>query len=25
MDKGKIVSDGPRDNVLKQIMRPRAA
>jgi ATP-binding cassette subfamily C protein LapB len=25
MDKGKIVSDGPRDNVLKQIMRPKAA
>jgi ATP-binding cassette subfamily C protein LapB len=25
MDQGKIVSDGPRDNVLKQIMRPRAA
>jgi ATP-binding cassette subfamily C protein LapB len=25
MEKGKIVSDGPRDNVLKQIMRPRAA
>lgn len=25
MDKGKIVSDGPRDNVLKQIMRPQAA
>jgi ATP-binding cassette subfamily C protein LapB len=25
MDQGKIVSDGPRDNVLKQIMRPKAA
>lgn len=25
LDQGKIVSDGPRDNVLKQIMRPRAA
>ncbi|TMJ18395.1 MAG: type I secretion system permease/ATPase [Alphaproteobacteria bacterium] len=25
MDKGKVVSDGPRDNVLKQIMRPKAA
>ena len=25
MDKGKIVSDGPRDSVLKQIMRPKAA
>ena len=25
MDKGKIVSDGPRDTVLKQIMRPKAA
>jgi ATP-binding cassette subfamily C protein LapB len=25
MDRGKIVSDGPRDNVLKQIMRPKAA
>jgi ATP-binding cassette subfamily C protein LapB len=25
MDQGKIVSDGPRDSVLKQIMRPRAA
>ena len=25
IDKGKIVSDGPRDNVLKQIMRPKAA
>ncbi len=25
MDKGKIVSDGPRDAVLKQIMRPKAA
>ncbi|HYJ52726.1 MAG TPA: ATP-binding cassette domain-containing protein, partial [Allosphingosinicella sp.] len=25
MDGGKIVSDGPRDNVLKQIMRPKAA
>jgi ATP-binding cassette, subfamily C, bacterial LapB len=25
MDEGKIVSDGPRDNVLKQIMRPKAA
>jgi len=25
MDQGKIVSDGPRDNVLKQIMRPAAA
>ena len=23
IDKGKIVSDGPRDNVLKQIMRPQ--
>jgi len=25
LDQGKIVSDGPRDNVLKQIMRPKAA
>ena len=25
MDHGKIVSDGPRDSVLKQIMRPKAA
>jgi ATP-binding cassette subfamily C protein LapB len=25
MEKGKIVSDGPRDTVLKQIMRPKAA
>ena len=25
MDKGKVVADGPRDNVLKQIMRPKAA
>ncbi|HEY5712560.1 MAG TPA: type I secretion system permease/ATPase [Allosphingosinicella sp.] len=25
LDHGKIISDGPRDNVLKQIMRPRAA
>ena len=25
LDKGKIVSDGPRDDVLKQIMRPKAA
>jgi ATP-binding cassette subfamily C protein LapB len=25
MDQGKIVSDGPRDSVLKQIMRPKAA
>jgi ATP-binding cassette subfamily C protein LapB len=25
MEQGKIVSDGPRDNVLKQIMRPKAA
>ena len=25
LDAGKIVSDGPRDNVLKQIMRPKAA
>jgi ATP-binding cassette subfamily C protein LapB len=25
LDKGKIVSDGPRDSVLKQIMRPKAA
>jgi ATP-binding cassette subfamily C protein LapB len=25
MDRGKVVSDGPRDNVLKQIMRPAAA
>ncbi len=25
MDKGKIVADGPRDSVLKQIMRPKAA
>jgi ATP-binding cassette subfamily C protein LapB len=25
MDGGKVVSDGPRDNVLKQIMRPKAA
>ena len=25
MDKGKVVSDGPRDNVLKQIMRPQQA
>jgi ATP-binding cassette subfamily C protein LapB len=25
LDQGKIVSDGPRDTVLKQIMRPQAA
>ena len=25
MDKGKVVADGPRDSVLKQIMRPKAA
>jgi ATP-binding cassette subfamily C protein LapB len=25
LEQGKIVSDGPRDNVLKQIMRPQAA
>jgi ATP-binding cassette subfamily C protein LapB len=25
LEQGKIVSDGPRDNVLKQIMRPKAA
>ena len=25
LDQGKIVSDGPRDTVLKQIMRPKAA
>jgi ATP-binding cassette, subfamily C, bacterial LapB len=25
LDRGKIVSDGPRDTVLKQIMRPQAA
>jgi ATP-binding cassette, subfamily C, bacterial LapB len=25
LDQGKVVSDGPRDNVLKQIMRPKAA
>ena len=25
MDRGKIISDGPRDSVLKQIMRPKAA
>jgi ATP-binding cassette, subfamily C, bacterial LapB len=25
MDKGKVVSDGPRDSVLKQIMKPKAA
>ena len=25
MDKGKVVADGPRDQVLKQIMRPKAA
>jgi ATP-binding cassette subfamily C protein LapB len=25
MERGKIVSDGPRDSVLKQIMRPKAA
>jgi len=25
LDQGKIISDGPRDNVLKQIMRPKAA
>jgi len=25
MEQGKIISDGPRDNVLKQIMRPKAA
>jgi ATP-binding cassette, subfamily C, bacterial LapB len=25
LDRGKIVSDGPRDNVLKQIMQPKAA
>jgi ATP-binding cassette subfamily C protein LapB len=25
LDQGKIVSDGPRDTVLKQIMQPRAA
>lgn len=25
LEKGKIVSDGPRDTVLKQIMRPQAA
>jgi ATP-binding cassette subfamily C protein LapB len=25
MDQGKIISDGPRDSVLKQIMRPKAA
>ena len=25
MDKGKVVSDGPRDAVLKQIMKPKAA
>jgi len=25
MEQGKIVSDGPRDSVLKQIMRPKAA
>jgi len=25
MDQGKIISDGPRDTVLKQIMRPKAA
>lgn len=25
MDKGKVVADGPRDTVLKQIMRPKAA
>ena len=25
MDKGKIVADGPRDEVVKQITRPRAA
>ena len=25
IDKGKVVADGPRDTVLKQIMRPKAA
>jgi ATP-binding cassette subfamily C protein LapB len=25
LDQGKVVSDGPRDAVLKQIMRPKAA
>jgi len=25
LDRGKIVADGPRDSVLKQIMRPKAA
>ena len=25
MDQGKVISDGPRDSVLKQIMRPKAA
>ena len=25
MDKGKVVADGPRESVLKQIMRPKAA
>ena len=25
LDRGKIVTDGPRDSVLKQIMRPKAA
>ncbi|HYN46670.1 MAG TPA: type I secretion system permease/ATPase [Allosphingosinicella sp.] len=25
LDRGKVVSDGPRDSVLKQIMRPKAA